>query len=98
MEEKQVDQKKRWDWLPAHMPKVAQLMAERREQHGAAWVAECWKRSMQGEPGFLWAAEGPIAIGTPVDGDLVLKHYAIAAKFPGTATLVLADPVPTGAA
>jgi len=40
MEEKQVDQKKRWDWLPAHMPKIAQLMAERREKHGAAWAAE----------------------------------------------------------
>lgn len=55
----------RWAWVRAAMPKVAQLMVERRRDYGAAHVAECWRRGMAGEPGWFFAREGPVAIGTP---------------------------------
>lgn len=81
----------RWDWVPAAMPKVSTLLADRRQADGADWVAHCWRRGVVGrEPGFFWAAEGPLAIGTPIDGQMVLMHYQIAAKQPGAATLDMA--------
>lgn len=57
--------KGRWEWLPGAMPGVARLMAEKRRALGDAHVAECWRRSMAGEPGWFFAREGAIAVGTP---------------------------------
>jgi len=63
--DKKQDSRERWAWLPKAMPAVAQLVAERRVEYGAAHVSECWQRGMAGEPGWFFAREGPIAIGTP---------------------------------
>lgn len=55
----------RWAWVPTLMPGVAQLVLEHRREHGTAWVNECWQRGMAGEPGWFFAREGQVAIGTP---------------------------------
>ena len=55
----------RWAWLPRAMPGVAQLIGEQRQLYGREHVAECWRRGMAGEPGWFFAREGAIAIGTP---------------------------------
>lgn len=61
--------KRDWSWLPAHMPRVAALIRERRQQYGDAWVNECWRRGvLAGEPGLFWACEGPLCLGTPPAG------------------------------
>ena len=58
----------RWAWLPVAMPGVARLMAAKRLEVGAAHVAECWSRGvLKGEPGWFFAREGPLAVGTPFD-------------------------------
>ena len=83
----------RWSWLPAFMPGVAALMAEKRKAHGAAWVSECWKQGVTlGRPGHFWAAEGPLTIGTPLDADVMVKFYALQAKYPQAVVVDLAKP------
>lgn len=55
-----------WGWLPAAMPGVARLMREKRSAFGDAHVDECWRRGvMQLEPGWFFAREGALAVGTP---------------------------------
>lgn len=55
----------RWGWLPAHMPGVARLLAERKAREGAAHVQLCWQRGVvEGRPGWFFAREGPLAVGT----------------------------------
>jgi hypothetical protein len=88
------DQVKRdWSWLPAFMPTVARLMAERRAKHGDAWVRECWRRGVTlGEPGHFWAAEGVLCVGVPAEATLVSDYYTLQAKYPQAAMLILPDP------
>lgn len=83
--------KGRWDWLPTAMPGVARLMAEKRRQLGDAHVAECWRRGMAGEPGWFFAREGAIAIGTPWD-DPVLANFAAMQVTAGQALLEIKTP------
>lgn len=53
-------------WLPAQMPRVAALVATRRLRDGDAHVNECWRRGvLLGEPGWFFAREGAVAVGTP---------------------------------
>lgn len=49
------------------MPGVMRLVAEKRREWGDAHVTECQRRGMAGEPGWFWAREGALAIGTPWD-------------------------------
>lgn len=56
----------KWSWLPAMMPGVQRLLAEKKVRDGAAHVAECWRRGViEREPGWFYAREGAIAVGTP---------------------------------
>lgn len=55
----------RWGWLPREMPSVSKMVASERKQLGDDHVNECWRRGMAGEPGWFFAREGVIAIGTP---------------------------------
>jgi hypothetical protein len=58
--------KDRWGWLPAAMPKVAELIGRHRQAMGKEHVAECWDRAMrQGEPGWFYARQGQLAVGVP---------------------------------
>lgn len=72
------------------MPKVAALVAEHRRKHGDAHVMECQRRGMRGEPGWFFAREGPIAVGTPWD-DPVIANFAAAHVTSTQAVLVLRE-------
>ena len=79
----------RWAWLPAAMPGVARLMAEKRRELGDAHVNECWKRGvLQGEAGWFFAREGTLAVGTPWD-EPELANFAAAQVTRTQALLVL---------
>lgn len=82
----------RWAWLPTAMPGVARLLGEKRLKHGAEHVKECWARGMRGEPGWFFAREGGIAIGTPWADDPVMANFAAAQITSGQALVVLREP------
>jgi hypothetical protein len=82
----------RWAWLPEAMPGVARLMAEKRAKLGNAHVAECWRRGVvQGEPGWFFAREGALAVGTPWD-DPVMANFAALQVTSTQALVVMRDP------
>lgn len=83
----------RWHWLTAAMPGVARLMADKRRAYGADHVAECWRHAMAGEPGWLFAREGAVAVGTPWAGDPQLENFALAQVTSTQALLVMREPV-----
>lgn len=57
---------KDWSWLPAHMPTVAALVADKRREMGSAHVNTCWQRGVvERLPGWFFAREGALAVGTP---------------------------------
>ncbi len=88
----------RWDWLPSQMPGVARLMAEKRAQHGNAHVDECWKRGvLQLEPGWLFAREGALAVGTPWGDDPAMVNVMGWQITSTQALLIMRDP-PSAAA
>lgn len=79
----------RYDWLPAQMPGVARLVKEKRAQLGDAHVNECWRRGvLEGEPGWFFAREGALAVGTPW-GELVMANFAAASVTSSQALLVI---------
>lgn len=82
--------------MPAEMPGVARLMREQRRLHGEAHLAECWRRGMAGEPGFFFAREGAVAIGTPSADDAELANFAAQAIPSGGALLVIGKPGQAG--
>jgi len=56
----------RWGWLPEMMPGVQRLLQDKRREVGAAHVGECWRRGViERQPGWFYAREGAIAVGTP---------------------------------
>ena len=60
--------KKDWSWIKQHLPGVVVLLAEYREFGEGAHIDECWKRGvMGGQPGWFFAREGPVCLGTPFD-------------------------------
>lgn len=93
MEHGQTDKSKgNWAWLPAAMPGVARLMAEKRKQLGVAHCNECWKRGViQREPGWFFAREGALAVGTPWD-DPLLANFAAMQVTATQALLIIKEP------
>lgn len=66
----------KWGWLPARMPGVAKLMAEKRTQLGREHVSLCWRRGViELQPGWFFAREGALAVGTPWD-DAEMANFA----------------------
>ena len=54
------------------MPRVADLVAQRRQELGAEHVNLCWRRGvLEQQPGWFYAREGAIAVGTPFVGSEV---------------------------
>lgn len=47
------------------MPRVVEIVGERRKELGDAFVIECQRRGLAGEPGWFYAWEGGIGVGTP---------------------------------
>lgn len=55
-----------WAWLPARMPGVARLMADKRRELGNAHVNACWRRGVVDmQPGWFFAREGALWVGVP---------------------------------
>jgi len=71
------------------MPGVAALVQAKRRELGDAYVVECQKRGMRGEPGWFYAAEGPVAVGTPWPEALDL----VCARITPTQALLLLRPL-----
>jgi hypothetical protein len=83
--------RKNWNWLPVHMPGVAALVREKRKALGDAHVNECWTRGVvQREPGWFFAREGALAVGTPWD-DPALANFAAAQVTSSQALLLLRE-------
>lgn len=81
-----------WSWLPARMPGVARQIAEKRRVHGDAHVNTCWRLGVvERKPGFFFAREGALAVGTPWE-DPELANFAAAHVTASQALLVLATP------
>lgn len=56
----------KWAWLPMAMPGVARLLADKRREVGPAHVAQCWQHGViEQQPGWFFAREGALAVGTP---------------------------------
>jgi hypothetical protein len=81
----------RWAWLPEAMPATARLLADRRQRDGQGHVEMCWRRGMAGEPGWFFAREGPIAIGTPWEAEApdVGSLLPLVGEFEGAALIML---------
>ena len=92
--------KRDWRWLPQHMPGVARLMREKRAELGNEWVDTCWKRGVLGqEPGWFYAAEGALAVGTPWADEPDIARRMAGRLLPTEVLLVLRnkDAAPAGA-
>lgn len=82
--------KRNWSWIKEFMPNVVALLAEYRAGEGAH-LDECWQRGvLRGEPGWFFAQEGAVCLGTPFD--LAAAEAAVRAQ--GFALLLA--PLPDG--
>lgn len=85
--------KNNWSWLPSAMPNVAVLMKEKRALYGDAHVDECWRHGVVlGEPGWFFAREGPLAVGTPPPGKNGNSMFEQVASLSPTLLLIAALP------
>lgn len=67
-----MDRTQDWSWMPKAMPRVAELVAQRRREMGNAHVNLCWKRGvLEQQPGWFYAREGALSVGTPFIGNEV---------------------------
>lgn len=79
-----------WSWLPAKMPGVARLLAEKRAELGNEWVNTCWRRGVGAqEPGWFFASEGALAVGTPWADDPTIAAFITARLSPSQVVVVL---------
>lgn len=51
------------------MPATASMVRDYRRTLGDAHVTECVRRGLAGEPGYFFAREGTLAVGTAWGGD-----------------------------
>lgn len=92
-----MDKKRDWSWLPAQMPGVARQIAEKRKQLGDAHVNACWRLGVvECRPGYFFAREGALAIGTPWADDPLLANFA-AANVTSTQSLLVLRTIPIDA-
>ena len=78
--------------MPAEMPGVAALVREKRKLFGDAHVNECWRRGVVLlEPGWFFAREGALAVGTPW-ADPAMANFAAAQVSSTQALLLVAVP------
>ena len=74
-------------WMRGAMPGVALRIAELRQKWGDEHVTHCMRQGLTGVPGWFFAREGVIAVGTPWDDDPVMMNFA-AAQITATQVLV----------
>lgn len=84
--------KRDWSWLPQHMPGVAKLIATKKAELGAEWVNTCWRRGVvEQQPGWFFASEGGLSVGTPWADDPVVSTW-LAARITPTQVLLVIRP------
>ena len=58
--------------MEQHMPGVVAMIRDKRKEQGAGHVNLCWRRGVvECKPGWFYAREGAVAIGTPFFGSEV---------------------------
>lgn len=58
--------KESWLWMAQHMPRVVDTLKRERAKGRGDVINECWRRGvLLGEPGFFYARENSVAVGTP---------------------------------
>lgn len=68
-------------------------MKEKRRLYGEQHVQECWKRGvLRREPGWFFAREGALAVGTPWADDPELANFAAAHVTATQALVVMREP------
>lgn len=68
-------------WVREAMPGVVKLIAEKRQQCGDAHVNECWQRGVvERQPGWFFAREGVITLGTPWDEPDMANFAALSVR------------------
>jgi hypothetical protein len=73
---------KQYQVLVPLMPGLGALIQEKRELYGAKWVAECWRMGvLEGEPGWFFARQGSVSVGTPPSVDEGLLVLAFSEAF-----------------
>lgn len=86
----------RWAWMREAMPKTAQMVADKRQAWGDAHVTQCLLRGMRGEPGWFFAREAAIAVGTPWQDDPEMDRWAFGSIAPGGAFVWMRSPTLQG--
>lgn len=87
-------QKRRLALIREAMPGVARIVAGYRARLGDGHVTECVRRGLAGEPGWFFAREGTVAVGTPWADDCgLLRDYAAAHIGAPQALVVMREPV-----
>lgn len=75
------------------MPRTLEVVAEKRRLWGDAHVVLCQQKALAGEPGWFWAWEGGVAVGTP--SREMLDDPSVAAvlnQFPGAMVVWMRPP------
>jgi hypothetical protein len=77
--DKRAEVKADWSWMERLMPRVVAMLREHRRAGRGAHLDQCWKRGvLMREPGWLYAREGAVAVGTPFFGSDI---HDVLAKF-----------------
>lgn len=64
------------------LPGLGVLIQEKRKLWGNKWVGECWRRGVvEGEPGWFFARQGSVSVGTPPSCDADLLGLAFSEAF-----------------
>jgi hypothetical protein len=97
--DKRPNESKAWDWLPARMPRVADLIRRKRAELGDAHVSVCWRRGVIArEPGWFFAWEGGLGVGAPWPEALAaVAEVDPSASFPDKAFVILRPKEPGNA-
>jgi hypothetical protein len=82
-----------WSWMTQHMPKVVAMLQEKRAAGLGKHLNLCWRMGVvQRQPGWFFAAEGAVTLGTPAEWVLVDPTVvAMRQQFPETVVLTLKE-------
>ena len=85
--------KKNWAWMSEFMPRIVTMLGERRAKGEGVYIDECWKHGVRlQEPGWFYAREGGITVGTPfndLESSELLREYGTWEYAKGQALLML---------
>lgn len=83
--------RQRFELIRRAMPRVGALIADQRKVLGDAHVTACQQKGMAGVPGWFYAWEGGVALGTPwPEAMATLLAADPGNEFPGKAVVVFA--------